>query len=106
MCAAGVCKGLCVCPAGEMTELRLRTYPRGSASGFTTIQMPVTLTIHNPLFTRFVANKAPPTASVTPPLAPMTPLSELVPPPEPEPESEPIPIITGTDYNPLQVRKL
>uniref|UniRef100_A0A3Q1GVA0 C2H2-type domain-containing protein n=2 Tax=Acanthochromis polyacanthus TaxID=80966 RepID=A0A3Q1GVA0_9TELE len=35
-------------PGGGGAELKLRSYPKGSASGFTTVHIPVTLTLHSP----------------------------------------------------------
>uniref|UniRef100_A0A146P697 Pogo transposable element derived with ZNF domain a n=1 Tax=Fundulus heteroclitus TaxID=8078 RepID=A0A146P697_FUNHE len=73
-------------PGGGGAELRLHSHPEGSASGFTKIQIPVTLTLHSPLGTRYITTTASLTASSS--LAPPPP---VVVPPGPEP----IPIITG-----------
>ncbi|XP_067468979.1 pogo transposable element with ZNF domain isoform X2 [Thunnus thynnus] len=64
-------------PGGGGAELKLRSHPAGSASGFTTVHIPVTLTLHSPAGTRHINT----TASLT-----ATPAA---------PEPEHTPIITG-----------
>uniref|UniRef100_A0A3B4ZII1 C2H2-type domain-containing protein n=1 Tax=Stegastes partitus TaxID=144197 RepID=A0A3B4ZII1_9TELE len=71
-------------PGGGGAELKLHSHPRGSASGFTTVQIPVTLTLHSPAGTQHINTTASLTAAVsssTSPAAPATP--------------DPTPIITG-----------
>ncbi|XP_027891504.1 uncharacterized protein pogza isoform X2 [Xiphophorus couchianus] len=80
-------------PGGGGAELKLHSHPGGSASGFTSIQIPVTLTLSSPLGTRYISTSASLTASSSstsssssaPPAAAASSLSAL----------EPIPIITG-----------
>ncbi|KAM7373732.1 hypothetical protein PAMP_008566 [Pampus punctatissimus] len=64
-------------PGGGGAELKLLSHPSGSASGFTTVQIPVTLTLHSPAGTHNIHTTASLTACTAPP------------------EPEPTPIITG-----------
>ncbi|KAM4724786.1 uncharacterized protein FYW61_013083 [Anableps anableps] len=75
-------------PGGGGAELRLHSHPEGSTSGFTTIQIPVTLTLNSPLGTRYITTTASLTASSSapPPAVASSPSA---------PGPEPIPIITG-----------
>ncbi|XP_016534378.1 uncharacterized protein LOC103147975 isoform X2 [Poecilia formosa] len=80
-------------PGGGAAELKLCSHPGGSASGFTSIQIPVTLTLSSPLGTHCISTSASLTASSSssssssaPPAAAASSLSALL---------EPIPIITG-----------
>ncbi|XP_028281590.1 uncharacterized protein pogza isoform X2 [Parambassis ranga] len=72
-------------PGGGSTELKLCSHPGGSASGFTTVQIPVTLTLHSAAGTRHISTTASLTASVTP--SPSLPAPPAAP--------DPVPIITG-----------
>uniref|UniRef100_A0A3Q3NB40 C2H2-type domain-containing protein n=1 Tax=Mastacembelus armatus TaxID=205130 RepID=A0A3Q3NB40_9TELE len=63
-------------PGGGGAELKLRSHPGGSASGFTTVHIPVTLTVHSPVNTHHINTTAPLTVT-------------------PAPDAEPTPIITG-----------
>uniref|UniRef100_A0A3Q2FDU8 Pogo transposable element derived with ZNF domain a n=1 Tax=Cyprinodon variegatus TaxID=28743 RepID=A0A3Q2FDU8_CYPVA len=78
-------------PGGNGAELRLQSHPEGSASGFTTIQIPVTLTLHSPLGTRYINTTASLTSSSS--LARPPPSPVVV--PSCPPGSGPVPIITG-----------
>ncbi|CAG5887818.1 unnamed protein product [Menidia menidia] len=72
-------------PGGSGTELRLHCHPEGSASGFTTVQIPVTVTVHSPVGTRCINTMASLKTSPAPaPSAAFTPL----------PEPNHIPVIT------------
>uniref|UniRef100_A0A3B4WR92 Pogo transposable element derived with ZNF domain a n=1 Tax=Seriola lalandi dorsalis TaxID=1841481 RepID=A0A3B4WR92_SERLL len=76
-------------PGGVGVELKLHSHPKGSTSGFTTVQIPVTVTVHSPTGTRHINTTASLTTTNTsshPPAAAL---------PEPEPEADPTPIITG-----------
>uniref|UniRef100_A0A3P9KPB7 Pogo transposable element derived with ZNF domain a n=1 Tax=Oryzias latipes TaxID=8090 RepID=A0A3P9KPB7_ORYLA len=78
-------------PSGG-AELKLCSHPGGSTSGFTSIQIPVTLTVHSPAGTHFFNATGSLSSSVN--------SSRLSPPPspgehDPSPKSDPIPIITG-----------
>lgn len=66
----------CVYPAGGTAKLKLRAHPEGSASGFTTVQIPVTLTLHSPAGIQYISTTASLSAS-------------------PAPAPVPTPIITG-----------
>lgn len=71
-------------PGGGGAELKLHCNPKGSASGFTTVHIPVTLTLHSPSGTQHINTTAALSATVgssTHPAAPATP--------------GPTPIITG-----------
>ncbi|XP_069024764.1 pogo transposable element with ZNF domain isoform X2 [Embiotoca jacksoni] len=72
-------------PGGGVAELKLLSHPGGSASGFTTVQIPVTLTLHSPAGTHHINTTASLTASLTSP----------TPPAGPAPGPDPTPIITG-----------
>ncbi|XP_071356037.1 pogo transposable element with ZNF domain [Trachinotus anak] len=73
-------------PGGGGVELKLHSHPKGSASGFTTVQIPVTVTVHSPAGTHHINTTASLTAAITPNPAATAP---------PEPEAGPTPIITG-----------
>ncbi|RVE67155.1 hypothetical protein OJAV_G00114200 [Oryzias javanicus] len=73
-------------PSGG-AELKLCSHPGGSASGFTSIQMPVTLTVHSPAGTHVFNTTASLTSSV--------PTSSNAGPADPSPKPDAIPIITG-----------
>ncbi|XP_024154295.1 uncharacterized protein LOC112162668 isoform X2 [Oryzias melastigma] len=73
-------------PSGG-AELKLCSHPGGSASGFTSIQMPVTLTVHSPAGTHVFNTTASLTSSA--------PSSSNSAPAEPSPKPDAIPIITG-----------
>lgn len=83
---------VCVDPAGA--ELKLHSHPGGSASGFTTVQIPVTLTVHSPAGTHHInttaalSTSAPSNTPLSPPAGPAE--------PGPVPEAAHTPIITGT----------
>lgn len=77
-------------PGGRGAELKLRSYPGGSASGFTTVQVPMTLIVHNSTGTHHINTTASLTATSNTP--PSTPAAA---PPHPAPEAERTPIITG-----------
>uniref|UniRef100_A0A7N6FCD6 C2H2-type domain-containing protein n=1 Tax=Anabas testudineus TaxID=64144 RepID=A0A7N6FCD6_ANATE len=81
-------------PGGGGAELKLRSHPGGSASGFTRVQIPVTLTVHSPAGTHHINTTASLTTSV-PSNTPPSPSPAA--PPEPGPGSEAVhtPIITG-----------
>ncbi|XP_073337747.1 pogo transposable element with ZNF domain isoform X1 [Pagrus major] len=68
-------------PEGAGVELKLRSHPEGSSSGFTSVQIPVTLTVHSPAGTQHINT----TASLTTAAAPAAVI----------PKTEPTPIITG-----------
>ncbi|XP_072226622.1 pogo transposable element with ZNF domain [Leuresthes tenuis] len=78
-------------PGGGGAELRLCSHPEGSASGFTTVQIPVTLTVHSPVGTRYINTVASLTAAVSSSTALTPPLAA----PAPLPKPDHIPIITG-----------
>lgn len=56
----------CVYPAGGTAKLKLRAHPEGSASGFTTVQIPVTLTLHSPAGIQYISTTASLSASPAP----------------------------------------
>lgn len=56
----------CVCPAGGTAKLKLRAHPEGSASGFTSVQIPVTLTLHSPAGIQYISTTASLSASPAP----------------------------------------
>ncbi|MEQ2207058.1 hypothetical protein XENOCAPTIV_006574, partial [Xenoophorus captivus] len=74
---------------GGGAELRLHSHPEGSASGFTTIQIPVTLTLHSPSGVRYITTTASLTATSSSAPPPASGFASCAPGPEP------IPIITG-----------
>ncbi|MED6268928.1 hypothetical protein CHARACLAT_027820 [Characodon lateralis] len=76
-------------PGGGGAELRLHSHPEGSASGFTTIQIPVTLTLHSPSGVRYITTTASLTATSSSAPPPASGFASCAPGPEP------IPIITG-----------
>lgn len=71
-------------PGGGGAELKLHTHPKGSASGFNTVHIPVTLTLHSPSGTKHINT----TASVSATVSSSTPLAAPAAP-------GPTPIITG-----------
>ncbi|XP_029370140.1 uncharacterized protein pogza isoform X2 [Echeneis naucrates] len=73
-------------PGGGGVELKLHSHPRGSASGFTTVQVPVTLRVHSLAGTRHINTTASLAATCPPNSAAATPSV---------PEAGPTPIITG-----------
>ncbi|KAG7225226.1 hypothetical protein INR49_014616 [Caranx melampygus] len=78
-------------------ELKLHSHPKGSVSGFTTVQIPITVTVHSPAGSHQANTTTSPTTSITPQPAAATAAAppETEPEPEPEPEPGPTPIITG-----------
>uniref|UniRef100_A0A3Q3CHA3 C2H2-type domain-containing protein n=1 Tax=Haplochromis burtoni TaxID=8153 RepID=A0A3Q3CHA3_HAPBU len=53
-------------PGGGTAKLKLRAHPEGSASGFTTVQIPVTLTLHSPAGIQYISTTASLSASPAP----------------------------------------
>ncbi|XP_035808416.2 pogo transposable element with ZNF domain isoform X2 [Amphiprion ocellaris] len=52
-------------PGGGGAELKLRSHPQGSVSGFTTVHIPVTLTLHSPSGTKHINTTASLSATVS-----------------------------------------
>ncbi|XP_061597939.1 pogo transposable element with ZNF domain [Cololabis saira] len=77
---------------GGGTELRLHSHPGGCASGFTTVQVPVNVTIHSIAGINFINTMAPFTPAGNSSSAPDVPAETA---PSPAPSPNPIPIITG-----------
>ncbi|XP_056154026.1 pogo transposable element with ZNF domain [Lampris incognitus] len=79
-------------PGGEGTKLRLLTQPAGSASGFSSLQIPVTLKISNHVGVHAVNTMATLKVPLHEPRSPSPPICPV---PPPVPKEDLIPIITG-----------